>query len=197
MGSPAIYWGASGVVTLDGVTTWDDRRARIADVHRADSGLSETAVRERYDRLRFGVEAFSDLSTYDALVAWWSHAEQGKPFGVALDSADRVDTTLSASAVAGATSITVTSGTGIVAGRRYKIRDADGRNEEIVTVGGGYVSGTTVPLAAGLVYARASGAILRSVDWFPSMETEDDAFPVVNAFGLFYALDASCREYRP
>lgn len=195
MAGMAIYWNGR-TLQLDAPSVWDARRAVRKDVHRSDSGRSETAIRERYDRLVFGLDLFDSSAWYDELRRWWTWAAEGRPFAVAFDSADVVYATLSGSASAGATSLTVTSGTGIVAGRRYRIRDADGRYEEIVTVGGGYVSGTTVPITSGLVWAHGAGAFFSSLDYYPALETEDDVFPVQELPGLVWTLQVSAREYR-
>lgn len=70
-------------------------------------------------------------------------------------SLSAVSTTLSGAAVAGAASVTVTSATGIVAGRRYLLGGPEETGGEWVTVRS--VSGTTVTLARRLIAARASG----------------------------------------
>lgn len=68
---------------------------------------------------------------------------------------DSVNTTLGASAAAGATSVTVSSATGITAGRRYLVGGAETAGGEVVLVAS--VSGTTVTLQRALTSARASG----------------------------------------
>lgn len=73
---------------------------------------------------------------------------------------DAVNTTLSATAAAGATSVSVTSATGVTAGRRYLLGGAEGAGGERVLVAS--VSGTTVTLARPLAAARASGATFQS-----------------------------------
>jgi hypothetical protein len=66
------------------------------------------------------------------------------------------NTTLSAQATAGATSMTVVSGAGIQAGAVLRIND--GANQESVTVASTYTYGsTTVPLTSALAYTHASG----------------------------------------
>ena len=66
---------------------------------------------------------------------------------------------LIASATAAATSLTVQSAAGIVAGMSLRIYD--GASSEKVTVGSSYTYGsTTVPLTAGLTYTHASGIAL-------------------------------------
>ena len=70
-----------------------------------------------------------------------------------------VNTTLASNANAAATSLTVNSGAGILAGAQLRIYD--GANQETVTVASTYTYGsTTVPLTAGLSYAHAAGVAI-------------------------------------
>lgn len=71
-----------------------------------------------------------------------------------------VNTTLSANAAAGATSLSLTSGTGVVAGRRYLLGGTEDAGGERVLVAA--VSGTALALARPLSAARASGAAFQS-----------------------------------
>ena len=65
--------------------------------------------------------------------------------------------TIAGAANAGATSITVTDATGIIAGQQYLI--TDGSKTERVTVANNYTFGnTTVPLASALLYTHLAGA---------------------------------------
>jgi hypothetical protein len=65
--------------------------------------------------------------------------------------------TIAGAASAGATSITVTDGTGIIAGQQYLI--TDGSKTERVTVASNYTFGsTTVPLTSALAYTHLAGA---------------------------------------
>lgn len=65
--------------------------------------------------------------------------------------------TIAGAANAGATSITVTDATGIIAGQQYLI--TDGSKTERVTVASNYTFGsTTVPLASALLYTHLAGA---------------------------------------
>ena len=75
-------------------------------------------------------------------------------------SLDAVSTTLSASADAGALSVTVTSATGITVGRRYLLAGSEDAGGEVVTVRS--VASTTVTLARRLLSARASGVSFAS-----------------------------------
>ena len=66
------------------------------------------------------------------------------------------NTTINAVANVGATSLTVKSGAGIIAGSSLTIYD--GKETEVITVASNYVFGsTTVPLTSPLVYAHAVG----------------------------------------
>lgn len=69
---------------------------------------------------------------------------------------DSVATTLSGSASAGASSVTVTSATGITVGRRYLLAGGEDAGGEEVTVKS--ISGTTITLVRPLRLAAASGA---------------------------------------
>jgi len=68
---------------------------------------------------------------------------------------DPVNTTLSATAAAGAASLSVASATGVTAGRRYLLGGPESTGGESVLVAS--VSGTTVTLARPVARAKASG----------------------------------------
>ena len=72
---------------------------------------------------------------------------------------DSVNTTLAASVAAGGTSLTLTSGSGVIAGRRYLLGGAESVGGERVLVAA--VSGTVVTLARPVTTARASGVALQ------------------------------------
>lgn len=69
---------------------------------------------------------------------------------------DTVNTTLSGAASAGATTLALTSATGVTVGRRYLVGGAESVGGETVTVTA--LSGTTATLARKLRRAQASGA---------------------------------------
>jgi hypothetical protein len=69
-----------------------------------------------------------------------------------------VNTTI-ATATAGASSLTVTDGTGFIAGQQYRIYD--GAKSERITVASTYTNdSTTVPLTAPLAYSHAAGVAI-------------------------------------
>lgn len=73
-----------------------------------------------------------------------------------------VSTTIAANSSIGATSLTVASGIGIVAGQQLRIYD--GANSETVIVASNYTYGsTTVPLAAATTYAHTVGDAIGNV----------------------------------
>lgn len=72
------------------------------------------------------------------------------------------NTTLAATSTAGATTVTVADGTGIVAGSRLTI--FDGLSTETFVVGSGYTFGSvTVPVSGTLVFAHLSGAAVSAL----------------------------------
>lgn len=94
-------------------------------------------------------------------------------------SLDAVNTTLGASADAGALSVVVTSASGITVGRRYLLAGAEDAGGEVVTVRS--ISGTTITLARRILTARASGvsfASSRVTFAIPSLPSPDRAYRV-------------------
>ena len=73
---------------------------------------------------------------------------------------DTVNTTLSGAAAAGASSVTVTSASGIVVGRKYLLAGAEATGGERVTVKS--IASTTITLVRPLRFAKASGATFQS-----------------------------------
>jgi len=73
---------------------------------------------------------------------------------------DTVNTTLSGAAAAGASTVTVTSATGIVRGRKYLLTGAAAVGGEFVTVKS--IASTTITLVRPLMLAHASGATFAS-----------------------------------
>lgn len=70
-------------------------------------------------------------------------------------SVDSVDTTISAAASIGDTTLTLTSGTGVAKGRRYLLTDVDGNEEQVEVLG---VNGTAIRLRQPLINAFANGS---------------------------------------
>lgn len=191
----AFQLGYDGkTLTLEDPSDFRVRRRTRSNRVEADSGQSEVSVTEYYDEIFLGIDFFDDAAVEAALHDWWGWAGAGGVYSLAIDHADVVNTTLASSATAGDASVEVTSATGITAGRRYKIIDADGAYQEIVKVADGYGGGTTVTLDGTLKVDRAAGAIFRSRDYYPSLESLDDQQPWTENPNLTWTLQHSCRE---
>ena len=92
---------------------------------------------------------------------------------------DAVNTTIAASADAGALSVTVTSASGITVGRRYLLAGAEDAGGEVVTVRS--ISSTTITFARRILTARASGATFASsrvTFALPALPSPDRAYRV-------------------
>lgn len=167
---------------------------RVQDV--SGGGVVNTNLRHTFDAVRLALDNFSDADFYYGMLAWWSWAVQGKQFAFALDSADKVDTTLAASAGVGAVTLTVLHDAGFTNGRRYRIRRIGEPEQEFFTLTS-HSSGSpndTLTIPA-LKYSYPSGAIVRSVDYWPSMIYEGaPEFPVMENPGLTYSLSMKLRE---
>lgn len=96
----------------------------------------------------------------DAAPTFAVYAPEGGSVETGTSTLDAVDTTLASSAAAGASTLTLTSGTGVVAGRRYLLGGTEELGGEQVTVRA--VSGAAVTLLRPLARAAASGATFES-----------------------------------
>ena len=94
-------------------------------------------------------------------VAGWGMPGAVSVVGTAAVTGGGASTTLSADVAAGATSIAVTSATGIAAGDFLKLGDSG--ETEVVKVGAGYTSGTTIPVGK-LRFAHDSADAVVEVD---------------------------------
>lgn len=194
MASPRITWNGNNL-DLEDLSDYRSSRGKNAITSRAENGQSYTYVHEAFDIVEVGIDSFNSTATRNALVAWWAWASQGKSYSFALDSARTVNTTLSGGASAGATSCTVNSTAGVAANRTYLIRDTDGIEEEVVVVSS--VSSSTVTFSTTpLKYAYSTGATFRDPDYFPKLESVDEAFPVIENPGLTFTLRHTAREYK-
>lgn len=126
---------------------------------RARSGVSETLFVPRHD---CNVEAeflhHRDLDLEMALRCWWAWAEQGLPWFFALDAAKTVLTTLSATATAGDSTLTLTSTTGLTANERYLVRYAG--NYQIVKVTA--INSNIVTLSGSIDFNFPAGSLFRT-----------------------------------
>lgn len=195
MAPPRIVWNTNNVIDLEDLSDYRSARSKSSITSRAENGQSFTYIHETFDFVEFGIDSFNSTATKNALVGWWAWASQGKPYSFALDGARTVNTTLSASVAAGATGCSVNSTAGILNGRAYLLRDADGIEEEVVivsSVGSTNVSFSTTPLK----FSYAMGATFRDPDYFPKLESVDESFPVTENPGMTYTLRHSAREYK-
>lgn len=112
----------------------------------AQVNLAFPAMSTSLNNIQFGPPA----GTSSPLYTTWTY------------QAGYVNTTLAASSLANATSVTVTDPTGIVPGDRLRVWEPG--VEEACTVGAAYVTGsTTVPLVSGLTNAHVAGAGLSAI----------------------------------
>lgn len=125
-----------------------------------ESGYSIRAV---FTGLRNSDATEGDLKTALFELSQW--AEDGRTWTFTSDSAITVNTTLSAAVLAGATSIPVTSATGIVSGRRYVIETLT----EIATVEASNTATSPVTITSSLNYGFTSGARFRAFEFIPML----------------------------
>jgi hypothetical protein len=194
MGNPRIVYDGTTLDFPQPASVGSEvRRPPTRDLEFSHGKKHSGALRNLYDRGRLLVDKFTDAEFERKLVAWWSWAARLNTYAVAIDSADIVDTTLNASANAGATTIQLTSTTGIVVGSRYNIREAAGQEEEAVEVQS-INAGVSVVITAGLKYGYVSGDIFRSRNYIPLAVSLDNDDPVELATATGWTFDHHYRE---
>lgn len=180
MGVPTIYFGSKTIALSPSnqpVSETDWRRQidpnQIVTANRSISGIEER-LNVRLDLMAsIGFRYF--LTTNDATIKrnlqqWFSYAQEGGAWYFALDSSKTVLTTLSSSASAGASSVVVTSATGITSGQQYVIRGST-RMELIKCAS---VAGTTINLTETLINDWFAGDRFRSEFYWPARLTKPD-----------------------
>lgn len=96
----------------------------------------------------------------DAAPTFTVYSPEGASLQTGTSSLDAVSTTLSGAASAAAQTLSLTSATGVTAGRRYLLAGTEDAGGEVVTVRS--ISGTTATLARPLSRAAASAATFQS-----------------------------------
>lgn len=142
--------------------------------NRSASGKIETINLYGIAEVRF--DAYFDVDTYHALLAWWSWARQGKSWSFALDSDAAADTDLDAAAAAGQKNVPLTSTTGFSAGDICLIRAEDDDDEyEIVEISS-VDAGVKIVAVENLKFSYASGDTFRHIDYWPDVVSLDEEF---------------------
>jgi hypothetical protein len=197
MSDPIIVWDGE-TVTLQGQPAGFDDRPRVRGEVVVSSGqVVVTQSEAHFDRCRVVLANFDDAELAYKLYNWWAWAARGKQFAFALDGSDTIDTTLDGAAAAGQKVIPLTSTTGIQAGKKYRIRSADGVRHEQVHVDS-ISAGVSVTARDNLHNTYASGDAFRSVRYFPKLVRDPQMvdMPVIENQGLTYTLDALFMEDR-
>lgn len=182
MGVPTIYYGSKTIALSPSnqsasQSNWrqqiDPKQITVAN--NAVSGIEER-LNVRLDLMvSMGFRYF--LTTTDATIKrnvqqWFSYAQEGNAWYFALDSSKTVLTTLANSASAGASSVVVTSATGITAGQQYVVRGST--RMELIKVDASYVGGTTIPLVETLNNDWFAGDRFRSEFYWPARLIRED-----------------------
>src|SRR5574338_1351702 len=126
MGFPRISYNRNTIDFLRAPQLLDIQPVRAVTRNKSASGKAETlniaagfTVRVVFNGLRMGDATESALKTALVDLSLWAQA--GAAWIFTKDSAVTVNTTLDGAAVAGVSSIPVTSATGVVSGSRYAI----------------------------------------------------------------------------
>lgn len=199
MALPRIVYNAINLDFPENVGLLRPERIQGGPRNTSHGGLTETVRLSVWDEIEIVMENHGSASFHRGLQAWMAWALRGKQWSFAFDSSKVVNTTVNATAAAGAMSMDIASGTGVTNGEFYLVRSADLTKEEIVKKVSG---GTTIVIergndpAAGLVYGYAVGDTFRDPNYWPKLVLLDDRTPFQENQALTYSLRIRAREDR-
>jgi hypothetical protein len=194
MANPQIVWN-SNVLSFPGPLTgyrWLRKCDRQMDV--SSGRVSAVAVRSSYDEVRAQLENFEDQQFAVDLEAWFSWARRGNQYSFALDSADVVDLALNGAAAAGQKDIPLANTSSVVVGRRYRLREVAGDEEEVIQVAS-ITTNVKAVAQNNLKYGYLTGDVFRSLDYFPKVVSGDNDIPLERRITT-YAFDHLMLEDR-
>lgn len=144
--------------------------------------------------MQYGFRLFENVAqaTFKRnLKQWFLWAQNGGSWIFAYDLNLQNITTLNGGVLAGASSVVVTSATGLVVGNQYVIRSKT--NLELVKISG--ISGTTITLVESLNYAYATGSRFRDELYWPArLNPGDKKSPVVEVPPLHFNVSLNFME---
>lgn len=193
MAKPRITYDGTNLDFPKLASDWENRRASLRTLKISHGKAHAVSLRNQFDLCRLFLEHFEDKDFERQLYAWWSWAQRGEAYAVALDSADVIDTTLDGAAPAGQDVIPLTATAGIVIGNRYKIREVSGNEEEKIEVAS-ISAGISVTATANLKYGYLSGDTFQSPEFLPKVISLDGVKPWGPSRSIAFTLDHRFRE---
>lgn len=172
MANPAIVWNGNTLSFPHAPTLYRATPRTDRAVERSAGVVHATGLVSHYDELNVGFDNFEDAQFAADVVAFWSWARRGNQYAFALDTADMVDLDLSGAAAAGQKDIPLADTSSVVVGRRYRLREEVGGEEEIVQVASVTVNVKAVAVN-NLKFSYSTGDQFRSPDYFPKMISMD------------------------
>lgn len=195
MGLPQFTYGGNAIVFPQELSLYNARRRAETALVFSASGRSSAVFLNAFDEVEIALDSFSDRGFFHALAAWWAWAKLGKPYAFALDQNDAVEKILSGATAAGQKVIPLADTTGIVLGRKYRLRAADGENEEVLEAAS-VNAGVSITAAQNLLFAYAAGDAARSLDFHPKVVSLDESFPAEEKPFLAFTMKHKFREVK-
>lgn len=175
MSNPAFYWTPADESANETASfprpLYRFTGFRVTDKATAISkgGVSVSTIYDTWDEYDLELRAFgpdTSASFYSLLTSWWSHASRGGEFAFAVDGDDVADTTLSAAATQGDTTVSVNSTASMAADDWLVFEDAnDYAKHERRKISS--ISGAVVTLADALSYGFSAASTVRHAEYFP------------------------------
>lgn len=187
MGVPQFEFDGKTLDFPSEISEMERVRASDSESNRSAAGKLGSIFEHAFDEVQIRLDEFDNREFYRKLQSWWSWAAQKLEYGFALDKDDKINILLDGAAAAAQKTIPLANTTGIVMGRRYRLRTQDTTKEEIIEVDT-IDAGVSVDAVDNLDWPYASGDTFRSEDYWPAVVSRDDELPVVegdhNTFDL-------------
>jgi hypothetical protein len=195
VGNPEIVYNGITLSFPEAASNWKPLRRRIANVNTSHGGITETVRLAIWDEGLLLVEDFEDAAFFRSLFAWWEWANQGEQYAVALDSAKKINLSITGTSAAGQPDVLMSTTTGIVVAQEYLLRSADLTKGEIIVVQS-VTAGVKVTATANLKYGYANGDTFRDRAYYPKAINLDDAQPFFENELPTYHFEHHFREDR-
>lgn len=193
MSLPAVIFDGNTLSFPEQATGFRHRARTRRVQHTSQGAQTERFFRWTRDEIRVTLARYGDEDFRNDLEAFFAWSSAGNEFDFAFDNADKIDVTLAAAAIKGATSVTVSSDPGIVVGNFYRLKnEGGGPNVEIIEVSS-VASSPVINLVNPTKFAYSIGDFFRSRYFYPNMILSEDVqrfFNQLNITTWTFELDA-------
>lgn len=193
MANPEFVWNGNTLAFPGPLSLYEPGPRSRRTLQMSDGKVNAVQLRTKFDEVVISLRNFVDVDFEADLEAWWSWALRGEQYAFAMDSADKIDTTLDGTAASGQKVIPLTSTVGIVVGNKYIVREAAGNEWEVIEVDT-ISSGISVTALVNLKYGFLTADVFRTRKYHPKVIATESDKPWRENPGLTWTLNHRMRE---